>query len=52
MVFCHDVREGQFGERFSDTDDGFELSDGDGDAGADVGGSFGFMNATADRYEM
>lgn len=31
VVFVRDGGEGDFGEGFGDTDDGFELTDGDGD---------------------
>lgn len=44
--------EGEFGERFSDADDGFELTNGDGYAGAGVGRQFGGVDLSADRDEV
>ena len=52
MGFRGDGGEGEFGEGFGDADDGFELADGDGDAGARVGGYFGRVHLPPDGDEV
>lgn len=52
MGFGGDGGEGEFGEGFGDADDGFELADCDGDAGAGVGGDFGGVDLAADGDEV
>ena len=52
VVFRGDGREGEFGEGFGDADDGFELADGDGDAGAGVCGNFRRVDLPADGDEV
>lgn len=52
MGFGRDGGEGEFGEGFGDADDGFELADCDGDAGAGVGGDFGGVHLAADGDEV
>jgi len=50
-LFCHG-RQGKFGQRLGDADDGFELADGDWNAGADVGVALGLCDAIADRDKV
>ena len=52
MGFRGDGRQGEFGEGFGDADDGFELADCDGDAGAGVGGYLGGVHLPADGNEV
>lgn len=52
MGFRGDGGEGEFGEGFRDADDGFELADCDGDAGARVGGYLGRVHLSADGNEV
>ena len=52
MGFGGDGGEGELGEGFGDADDGFELADCDGDAGAGVGGDFGGVDLAADGDEV
>lgn len=52
MRFKGDGREGEFGERFCDTDNSFELTDCDWDAGARVGADFCGMNLSTDGDEV
>lgn len=52
MCFGRDGREGEFGERLGDADDGFELADRDGDRAACVGGGFRRCDAAPDRDEV
>ena len=52
MGFEGDGGECEFGEGFGDADDGFELTDCDGDAGTGVGGDFGRMDLPADGDEV
>jgi len=50
--FERDGREGELGEGFSDADDGFELTDCDGNGGTRGGGDFGRVYLAADRDEV
>lgn len=50
--FRGDGGEREFGEGFGDADDGFELADRDGDAGARVGGDFGRVDLSPDGDEV
>lgn len=52
MLFCRDGGEGEFREGLGNANDGFELADGDRDAGALVGGGLEFMDALADLDEV
>ena len=52
MVFGGYGGKGEFGEGFGDADDGFELADGDRDAGAGVCGDFGRVDLPADGDEV
>lgn len=55
FVYVHlgcDSREGEFGEGLSDTDDGFELTDRDGDGGASVSFNLGGMDLPSDGNEV
>ena len=52
MGFRGEDGEGEFGEGFGDADDGFELADCDGDAGARVGGDLGGVHLSADGNEV
>ena len=52
MRFCCDGGEGEFSEGFGNTDYCFELTDCDGDAGADWGFEFGGVDLFADGDEM
>ena len=52
MVFGGYGGKGELGEGFGDADDGFELADGDGDAGARVCGDFGRVDLPADGDEV
>lgn len=52
MLFCCDVGEGQFGERLADADDGFELTDRNGDRGSEIGSAFRLVNPASDGDEM
>lgn len=45
-------RERKLGQRLGDTDNGLELTDGDGDGRARVGLNFGSMNLTADGNKV
>ena len=51
MVFCDGGGEGHFRERFRDADDGFELTNGDGDTGSFVGILFYLMDLATDIDE-
>ena len=42
----------QFGERFGDADDGFELADGERDGAAGAGGEFGVVERAAEGDEV
>ena len=52
MFFGGDGRELEFREGFGDADDGFELSDGDGDGGALVRVHFCLADLFSDGNEM
>ena len=52
MGFGGDDREGELGEGFGDADDGFELADGDGDGGADIGAELGRVDLSPDGDEV
>lgn len=52
MLFINGGGECHFGERFTDSDNGFELSDCDGDAGPFVGILFYLMDLTTDLDEV
>lgn len=52
MLFRSDGLKGEFCEGFSDTDDGFELADRDGDGGAGIGLEFGGVHLFADGDEV
>ena len=52
MGFGCNGGEGEFGERLRDADYGFELADGDGDAGACGGEHFGGVHLFADGDEV
>lgn len=52
MRLVGDWREGELGQRFGDADDGFELTNCDGNGRAEVGCLLGLRNAVADRDEM
>ena len=45
-------REGEFGKGFGNSDDGFELANGDGDGGAGGGGNFSRAYLPTDGDEM
>ena len=47
-----DGGEGELGEGLGDADDGFELADRDGDAGARVGGQLGRVHLAPDGDEV
>jgi hypothetical protein len=52
MLFCSNGREGQFGQRFGDTDNGFQLPNGDWNGGTSVGFEFRGVDLLADGDEM